>query len=160
MTEQWKDLEEKVKNSTVSVNDFKKTYYELKEAFIRLQKLLEVAKETANPDKRQELYKLYKDISHQNVSEYMERLRGLGFGLSNDKNIKDAFDNMGFRIMELTRLGKRDEVLYSMMRIFTSAKRKFYEPLAESFKPVYSDGEFKVMIYAFLSGILGEKKAM
>lgn len=65
---------------------------------------------------------------------------------------------MGYRLLEQTRAGKRDDVYYGFLRIFVAAKESFPLDLVEAFKPYYSDEIFKVFIFTFLSGIIGEEQ--
>ncbi|HWP93519.1 MAG TPA: hypothetical protein VNN20_15100 [Thermodesulfobacteriota bacterium] len=163
------DLESKIRNGSITKDDFGKGIKELKANYKKLQSLLEWAKEAKPQDKG--IYRLYKQVSYENTSDLAESLRKYGYSLvtpsekdtseqSKKKNeLKEVFvKRQGYRLMELTRLGKRDEVFYGLLRIFWSFKLQFRLDLAEAFKPVYSDELFKVLILSFLSGVLGEQE--
>lgn len=105
-----------------------------------------------------DLLKIYNRVAGNNASNLMDKLRGLSFSLSNDKQLKDAFQKAGYRLLEQTRVAKRDDVYYGILRIFISTQQEFPKNLAEPFKPVYSDEMFKVLIFSFLSGILQSKE--
>ncbi|MGC8778253.1 MAG: hypothetical protein ACP5Q4_06200, partial [Candidatus Caldatribacteriaceae bacterium] len=61
-----------------------------------------------------------------------------------------------YRILELTRLGKRDEVFFSLLNVFQGTE--ISPDLARAFNPVYPDDLFRVFIYSFLSGLLGPQE--
>ncbi len=137
-----KDLGEKLEN-------FGKHLKDLQEKFVRT---LELATKVKGYDSK--IYNLYKKWALKNSSDLIDKLRKLGERMREKKEIKEAFDNIIFRIMEQVRLGKRDSVYYMMFRVFKANEEKFPEELVEPFKPVYSDELFKVMIFSFLSGIM------
>jgi hypothetical protein len=136
-----------------TINDFK----------LQLQDLLEFT--SKNVINNQEKYRrLYALLTQQNANELCEKLRGYGFLLRYNQEIyekvydpeKKKARGLVFRILELTRLGKKEEVFYSIFNIFQGYE--ISSILVRAFNPVYSEDLFKVFIYSFLSGLLGEKK--
>ncbi|MEO0098752.1 MAG: hypothetical protein ABIK84_06315 [candidate division WOR-3 bacterium] len=89
----------------------------------------------------------------ENINELIENLRNIGF--VHRKDFGEQVQNIAYRIMEKTRIGKRDEVFYLLLRTFNANQKQFPKLLVEPFKPNYDDGTFKSCIYAFLSGVLG-----
>lgn len=151
-----KPLEKQIKTNQLNYEDFKQAYDSLNNAYSYLQELLEYANQVK---KDAENFKhLYRRISGRNSSELIEKLRRLGYKLCRENaDLKEAFENSGYRLLEQTRAGKRDDVFYGILRIFISTKKDFPKNLNEPFKPIYSDEMFKVMIFSFLSGILGKE---
>lgn len=149
-------LEEQLKADTPNAEQFGQTYRKIKELSRRLQDLLQWAAEQHRDEK--ELKSLYRQVAGWNASDLMESLKRTGFALKQDRDLKDAFDRQGYRILELVRAGKRDEAFHAILRIFVSAKKGFPAHLVEAFKPIYSDELFKVFLFSFLSGILGEER--
>lgn len=152
------ELQLKVVNEDFTFLDFQKYYSKISQEFSEFKKILEDACSLKKEDK--ELRTLLQRVSGQNASELMEKLKKLGYALrkSNNSKLKDAFTNMGYRLLEQTRAGKREEVYYGLLRIFVAAKENFRLELVEAFKPHYSDEMFKVFIFTFLSGIIGEEQ--
>lgn len=117
----------------------------------------------------QDIYHLYRKVASRNASDLVDKLRSYGYVLVSEQGkIKDAgkreelikaFERQGYRLLELTRLGKREEVQYMLLRIFFSFQLDFPQMLLEPFKLVYSDDMFKVLLFSFLSGVLGQEKA-
>jgi hypothetical protein len=110
--------------------------------------------------KDEKIDKLYRRWAQKNISDLVDKLRWAGSNVAKEKDLKEDFDKVIFRLMELTRLGKRSEVFYGIYRIFVARNKRIPEVLCEPFKPIYSDEIFKVMIFSFLSGIMekgGEK---
>ncbi len=68
---------------------------------------------------------------------------------------KEKPSGMTFRILELSRLGKRDEVFYILLREFVTAGEEFNEKLLKIFNPQYSIESFRVLLYSFFSGLFG-----
>jgi hypothetical protein len=110
--------------------------------------------------KDEKIDKLYRRWAQKNISDLIDKLRDEGGKVAREKSLKEDFDKVIFRLMELTRLGKRSEVFYGIYRIFVARNKEIPKVLCEPFKPIYSDEIFKVMIFSFLSGIMekgGEK---
>ncbi len=152
-TEALKPLEEQLRSGNPDFKEFQKAYFALRDAQRKLQDFLEYAV-NLNPNNR-EAENLYRRISGDNVSDLMDRLKGYGFRLRNE-GMKDDFDKMAYRLLELTRSGKRHDVYYGLLRLFMANQKEFAAILLEPFKPIYSENLFKVMVFAFLSGALGE----
>lgn len=146
------DLEQKVSENTVKPEDFKNALYELKGAKYKIQELLDLLQ-----DGNDELKKLYRSVSAENYADLIDDLNGLGYRYRmNNESLRDAFEKMGYRIMEQTRAGKRDDVFYSFLRIYMSVNASFDRKLLLAFKHPNTE-MFKVLIFSFLSGIIEEK---
>lgn len=145
-------LQEQLAKSQANLDDFRNTYRALQKARQELQELLQWGAEQKRDDK--EFNRLYRQVAGWNASDLIESLKRTGFALGKDSDLKDAFERQGYRILELVRAGKRDEVFHAVLRIFVSAKKSFPIHLVEAFKPVYSDELFKVFLFSFLSGVL------
>ena len=146
------ELEQKVVNNTIVPEDFKTALYQLKEAKLKIQGLLELLKENDG-----EMNKLYRQVANENYADLIDDLNSLGYRYrKQNKNLKDAFEKMGYRIMEQTRSGRREDVFYSILRIFMSLNTPFDRKLLSAFKQS-SDEMFKVLIFSFLSGIIEDK---
>jgi len=150
------ELEGQLKKGNAAAKRFHEAYNELGKLNRRLQDLLQWATEENRDDKK--LRRVYRQVAGWNASDLMESLKSEGLNLKRKTKIKDAFDRQGYRILELVRAGKRDEAFHAILRIFVSAKELFPAHLVEAFKPVYSDELFKVFLFSFLSGILGQDK--
>lgn len=154
MEEKLKILNEQLKDCQPVLKDFENYYYELNLKYEEFQKLLEYATELRKGEK--EFENLYKRVAGRNASSLVDSLTRKGYAFK--KELGGAFENMGYRLLEQTRAGKRDDVYYGMLRIFVANNRKFPDELVEAFKPVYTDEMFKVFIFSFLSGIIGKEK--
>lgn len=156
LEQQLQQLEEQMKAGTPDVEQFRLAHQKLRESSRRFQDLLQWASEQHRDERKFE--NLYRQVAGWNASELMENLKRTGFALKQNKDLKDAFDRQGYRILELVRAGKRDEAFHAILRIFVSSQREFPTHLVEAFKPVYSDELFKVFLFSFLSGILGKEQ--
>jgi inorganic triphosphatase YgiF len=148
--------EQLMKADKPSIEQFRQAYQELRKLSRKLQELLQWISERHRSEK--EFENLYRQIAGWNASELIERLKRTGLAFKQDRDLKDAFDRQGYRLLELVRTGARDEVFHSILRIFVSAKKKFPDHLVEAFKPIYSDELFKILLFSFLSGILGKEQ--
>ena len=158
-----KDELEKLKTQLVegkpNFGDFQSIYYEFRKTLKEFQELLQWAEENCRGNEDEKKFKeLYRQMAGWNASELMDSIKRTGFAFKNNRDIKDAFDRQGYRILELVRSGKRDEVFHAILRIFVSAKKDFPSQLVEAFKPVYTEELFKVFLFSFLSGILGREE--
>ena len=100
----------------------------------------------------------------QNISNMTEKLTKYGYGLRNSEVYKRFYnidkkspEGIVFRLLELVRLGKRDEAFYVILREFSTAQEEIGLYLVKAFNPIYPDDIFKTFIYSFLSGLLGKK---
>jgi len=140
-------MEEKLKNFGYFLKNLQQDFVETLEFASRITK-------------DEKIDKLYRRWAQKNISDLIDKLRWEGSNVAKEKGLKEDFDKVIFRLMELTRLGKRSEVFYGIYRIFVARNKEIPKVLCEPFKPIYSDEIFKVMIFSFLSGIMekgGEK---
>jgi hypothetical protein len=149
------ELKTKVQQGNYSLGDFKTFYNKLSSQLYEFQSLLEEAYEN---NKNDEFYRYLTFIKGKNASELIDRLKKSGYSLRKKPNLFNAFQNMGYRLLELARAGKRDDVFYGLLRIFVASKEVFPLDLIEAFKPHYSEEMFKVFIFSFLSGVLGQEE--
>jgi len=152
-------LKEQLRTGQPRFDDFQEFHRHLRKIQREFQDLLQWAVEDRRgKEKEKEFWGLYRQVAGWNASELIESLKRTGYALKVDRDLKDAFDRQGYRILELVRSGKRDEAFHAILRIFVSAKKEFPSQLVEAFKPVYSDELFKVFLFSFLSGILGKEE--
>ncbi len=153
------ELNQKVLSGEFSYQEFETFYRNSIDEFSEFQKILEEATNVTRNDK-DKFQTLLRLVSGKNSSDLIEKLKKLGYRYrkSNNSSLKEAFTNMGYRLLEQTRATKRDDVFYGLLRIFVAAKEKFPLDLVEAFKPYYSDELFKVFLFSFLSGVLGQEE--
>lgn len=149
------ELKTKVLQGDYSLDDFKTIYKKLNDQFDEFQSLLEEAYENNKTD---EFYNLLTTVKGKNTSELIEQLKKYGSYLRKKQDLGEAFKNMGYRLLEQARAGKRDDVFYGFLRIFITSREVFPLVLIEAFKPYYSEEMFKIFIFSFLSGILGHEE--
>lgn len=146
------DLEQKVSNNIVTPEDFKIALYQIKDAKYKIQSLLGLLQENDSGYKP-----LYRSVANENYADLVDDLNSLGYRYKKQNaNLRDAFEKMGYRIMEQTRAGKRDDVFYSVLRIYMSMNIPFDRKLLMAFKHPNNE-MFKVLIFSFLSGIIEEQ---
>lgn len=152
------ELKEKLTNDNFTYQDFEACYKTLSHENLEFQKLLEEAFEINKDDKQ--LYGLLRKVKLLNSSELIDKLKRVGYSIrkSSNSTMKNSFSNLGYRLLEQARAGKRDDVYYGFLRIFISVKENFPLELVEAFKPYYSDEMFKVFIFTFLSGVIGQEE--
>lgn len=156
LNELLQELQTQLASGQANLDDFRRAYSALQKAKQEFQELLQWAVEQKRNEK--EFERLYRQVAGWNSSELVESLKRTGFALKKDSDLKDAFDRQGYRILELVRASRRDDAFHAILRIFVSAKKEFPSQLVEAFKPVYSDELFKVFLFSFLSGILGQEQ--
>jgi len=165
----WKEellnyLKQQIQSNQKNPDDFKRVVKEYKDLSIEIQEILEYAYKNETGKNKEKFYKLYQSFSLENAGKLAEKLRDIGFELKKNNDIYKRFydkdkkrsKGIAYRIMELTRLGKRSEVFFTLLNEFQGAY--FPNELAYAFNPIYPDELFKIFIYSFLSGILGETK--
>jgi len=158
--EMMNNIKKQIKNGEVNCGSLKDLIEKYKELCFHIQKLLEYAIKNAKGDK--DINNLYNEIKDDNIANLCDQLRAYGKRLRDsgvyerfyDKD-KKAPAGMTFRLLELSRLGKRDEVFYIILREFATAQEEVDEKLVMAFNPKYSTDIFRTLIYSFLSGLLG-----
>lgn len=79
------EVEQKVVNNTIVPEDFKTALYQLKEAKLKIQGLLELLQ--AN---NTEMNKIYRQIANENYADLIDDLNSLGYRYrKQNKNLKD-----------------------------------------------------------------------
>lgn len=146
------DLEQKLTNSTITPDDFKTALYQMKDAKYKIQSLIGLLQENDNGFKP-----LFRSVANESYADLVDDLNSLGYRYKKQNtDLRDAFKKMGYRIMEQTRAGKRDDVFYSILRIFMSMNIPFDRKLLMAFKNPNIE-MFKILIFSFLSGIIEEQ---
>ncbi len=151
--EQVSELKQNVNTGNFSGKDFEKCHKQKLEEEKEFLALLEWASQLKKEDKK--IQNLLRVNSLKRSSDILESLRSLGDALQ--KELGDAFEKSGYRLLEQTRAGKRSDVMYGITRIFMTFGKTIPQILNESFKPYYSDELFKCFIYAFLGAVIPEK---
>lgn len=156
---QLKPLEEEFNKDTPDIDKFKEAYRSLNQTRLELQHMVEMVADGKRDNR--DFKRLRANIAGENATQLLERLRAAGYRLMKElasrEEDKNAFQRQGYRLLEQTRAGKRDDVYYVILRIFFSLQKEFPPELVEAFKPVYSDEMFKVFLFSFLSGVLGQR---
>ncbi|MEJ5284998.1 MAG: hypothetical protein WHS77_08125 [Brevinematales bacterium] len=149
------ELKEKVKqNNFFQYEDFENYYKQKRNSEKEYLSLLEWACQLKKDDKN--LQKLLRKCALGSVSDLMEDLKNLGYGVQ--KDLGEDFAKMGYRLLEQVRAGKRSDVMYGISRIFISHQRNVSSVLNEAFKPYYDIETFKCLLYAFLSAAIKPEK--
>lgn len=100
---------------------------------------------------------LYQKVSQNYVSDAVDKLNLIGTTRKKNQILKKAFESMGYKLMEQTRAGKKDEVFHSILRLYMTSNQPFDKELLIPFKQS-NPQLFKVLIFSFLSGIMDIKK--
>lgn len=154
MIEQINQLREKVKNNNFQFEDFEICYKNMRENEKIFLSLLEQACKLRGDDYN--LQQLLRKVALESVSNLMEELKKVGYGVQNV--LGDDFAKMGYKLLEQVRAGKRADVMYGISRIFVSNQRNLPDVLIEAFKPYYDIETFKCLLYAFLSSAIKPQK--
>ncbi len=153
-----RDLEKKIVSGHFQEEDWealKNLYRELEDLWERALSFLELAADVAqnDPELHRKIEALRRERSREIVSVFAERLRWLG----RDPKVANALSSTSlYRLMELTRLGKRDQVFYALLRAYAASSNtpvEFPSELARAFKPIYSQEDFSILLLSFLAGV-------
>jgi uncharacterized membrane-anchored protein YjiN (DUF445 family) len=143
-------LQKDIHNSQEFKLLFDKFYKKLKQQQKEFIKYLECAYEKSGRDK--DIENILDDMIGYNASNLLESLKRLGYALQN--KLGEEFKKAGYRLLEQTRAGKRDDVMYGITRIFIVNNQNVPDVLIEAFKPYYTDELFKCFIFSFLSSVI------
>ena len=160
---QWKQqlinyCNEKIHCNNFTYEDLKRVVEIYKQIGLELQNILEFAAKNFQGDDKNRLWGLYKSFSKQNLSELYDRVNNLAYSIKqNDEGLTEVLNKQIYRLMEKTRIGLRSEVANMIVRAFAAQQKKVPDELMQVFSPIYSDEEFKVLMYSFLGGIIKKK---
>jgi len=154
-----------VSQGKVKIKEFREAFAALDDFTVNLQDTLEELLKRSGIEDKDEWRYWWMRLAQRNSAKLCEELRKYGFSLRKEREVYERiYDRekkkprgLAYRILELTRLGKRDEVFFSLLNIFQGVEIK--PDLARAFNPVYSDELFRVFVYSFLSGLLGPEKS-
>jgi CRISPR-associated protein Cst1 len=96
----------------------------------------------------------------EKINELIRKLKEAGEKIKNIKekeNLAKSINDLGFRLLEQTRLGNKDNVYYILLRCFHVNNQEFPPDLVEAFKPE-NEKYFKTLIFSFLAPILGKEE--
>lgn len=151
---------ELVSQGKVSEREFQEFLTALDDFTVDLQDALAYRLKCLAEGERRKWQQFWILLAQRNSPKLCDELRGYGFSLRGTEVYERVYDKdkkqprgLAYRILELTRLGKRDEVFFALFNIFQGMEIK--PDLARAFNPVYPDDLFRVFIYSFLSGLLG-----
>ncbi len=161
------ELHEKIRPDNVDewIDDVRKTanIFLSGEKISRFRKTLEyIADDLEKDGSRKELLNrvngLINKLKAAEPDFLIERLRNSGWSVAkNERGLQEVINKEALRLLEQTRLGKRDIVIGMLMRDFTTKSVKFPPELVEALKPKYDVNHFRAFIYAFLSNFTTEK---
>jgi hypothetical protein len=154
-------VKEELKRGDIKLETVKDAVKKYKDMGFELLKLLEYASKIAKGDERKEIERLYKEFAHKSSSDLCESLRRKARRLreiSEDGVCQRFFkDNAPtgttFRLLELTRMGRRDEVFHLILREFLSSGEEVPYELMKAFDPIFPIEIFKVFVYSFVGGL-------
>lgn len=131
--------------------------------FLRFEKLsdfisaLEYVRDRVEGEKKGRVEVILNKLKRAEPDFLIERLRNVGYGLSQNPEFKDAIESQALRILEQARLGKRDAVIGMLLRIFMVHNKQFPPALIETLKQnKYDIDLFRSFIYAFLSAFIDQ----
>lgn len=109
------------------------------------------------------LYSLLFQLYRKEPDYLLENLKKEGYKISSSeepsmKKLYNSIKGHLLRILEQTRLGKKEVVIHILMRDFTVSRVRFPQELIEVMKDQYDISKFQAFIYAFLSAFVEEKE--
>lgn len=128
--------------------------------FIKALELVrdELKKDISKKEQLRTISGIIRDLERSEVDFFVEKLKRVGNSLASaHKSLKDAINKEALRILEQTRLGKRDVVVGMLLRNFIIREIKIPPELIEALKPKYDMNLFRAFIYAFLSGFITQE---
>lgn len=143
------------------IEDLRKTVslfisFEKLQDFIKALELVgdELKKDSSKEEQWRKIEGIIQDLEKNEPDFLIERLRRAGYGASKNHSLRDAINKEALRILEQTRLGKRDSVVGMLLRNFIIREVKIPPELIEALKLKYDINLFRTFIYAFLSGFI------
>jgi len=110
--------------------------------------------EIVSEEKKKKLYAILMQIKEREPDYLVNQLKNIKL----PSNVKKELEKQAFRILEQTRLGKRDVATYMILRIFVAQNKKFPRPLIDILKPSWPDDILKAFIYAFIGSVISGKE--
>lgn len=139
-------------NKKVDIEELMEVYRELKSLQEKFFYLLKRAYEYDGSINKKSLEKLLINLQSEDISHLIDSLEREGRRAQG--SIKESFEKIAYRILELIRTGKRSDVMYIITRIYITNDQRLPEVLLEAFKPIYDTETFKTLMYAFIGAII------
>ncbi len=152
-----KELRDKASQGKLSLKELEDTVGEVERLFEETVRFLDQYVRMAKPDERESVEKLLRRIAPRSHHVLFEHVRRLAWSLRNDRDLRESLEKQGYRIINLARAGRRDEVAYLLTRIFLASGKALPDSLIRVFSPSVPDEVFRACIYAFV-GVMGEKE--
>jgi len=154
-----KELQGKASQGTLSLEELADTVREVEDLFVEMVRFLEQYGRMVGPKERESVEELLRRIAPRSHHVLFEDIRRLAWTLRGEEDLKglrEAVEKQSYRIINLARAGRRDEVAYLLTRIFLAVGRSLPDKLIRVFSPSVPDEVFRACIYAFV-GVFGEK---
>ncbi len=117
----------------------------------------ELKKDVSKNEQLKRIYSLVNTLKATEPDFLIERLKIAGWSIAkNERGLREAINKEALRLLEQTRLGKKDTVIGMLMRDFTTKNVKFPPEFIEATKQKYDINLFRAFIYAFLSNFTTE----
>ena len=154
-------LQKRASRGEISLEDLRDVVHRVEHVFSETVRFLENYVRMVGGKERASVESLLKRLTPLSHHVLFEKVRQTAWSLRNEKDLKDlreSVEKQGYRIINLARAGRRDEVAYLLTRIFLASGKALPDPLIRVFSPSVPDEIFRACIYAFV-GVMGEKES-
>lgn len=119
-----------------------------------IEPILKHIKEDNKNEKVKKLNYLLNVIKEKEPDFLLENLLSASYYDSQKDGLKKSIQGQFYKLSQLTRLGKREEVIGLLLLSYSSNKKEFPKGLVKILKKEYDDDMFRSFIYAFLSNFI------
>lgn len=148
-------LREKARSGTITLKDLEDAIKEVENLTLGLMDFLNQVSYVLDEEDRGRLSDLRGHLAPLAYPVLFERVRSLAWALR-DSGIKEDVSKSGYRLINLARAGRKDEVAYLLTRIFLARSQPLPRDLVRIFSPAIPDDMFRTFLYAFVGILSGE----
>ncbi len=151
-------LREKIREGSVTVEDLDGAVRAVERSLLDLLDLLDRARFFLEEKDREKVQELQARLGQMAYAVLFDQIRRLAWKLrEKEPGLQEDVAKSGYRLINLARAGRRDEVAYLLTRIFLAQGRVLPLELVRIFSPAVPDDIFRACLYAFVGTLAGEK---
>jgi|AMFO01.1.fsa_nt_gi hypothetical protein len=150
-------LRGKIREGNLTLGDLEGAVREMERSLLELLDLLDRSRFFLEGQDQARVQELQMRLGRVAYGVLFDQIRRLAWKLrGKEPGLRKDVYKSGYRLINLARAGRRDEVAYLLTRIFLAQEQVLPHELVRIFSPAVPDDIFRACVYAFV-GILGGK---
>ncbi len=151
-------LRGKIQQGTLTLEDLERAVKETEHSLLELLDLLDHVRFFLKGQDQARVQELQMRLGRVAYGVLFDQIRRLAWKLrEQEPDLREYVSKSGYRLINLARAGRRDEVAYLLTRNFLAQERVLPRELVRIFSPAVPDDIFRACLYAFVGTLAGKK---